>query len=1288
MAYQSLFSGKSRRWPSVLIELSSSSLNFSIQATTLLITQLALQVGPAYGTDPLRAIHMVFRDEPFCKKLMEQLDERLDVISPNWRETNCMDMLVTLILRLRSIAPGPTIITEAVKLLDKARAITLKWISLLRFEIYRATEADTSRRYSRYALWAALLCRRTFAVHMDDEENLQPAALLCFIECSITLQNNLDGDPSALPSLPRNALIRDLKMVYRMRFLLRRSLEASPDSLMFAINVFWPQSEGSQSRSSSGLNFFPHPNEWWVQWIVDATKQTQQQTVHYHLLEGHLLVDGQPLGKLPAELRKSAVLEQLFGNQNLLTYPSGLVGMMYVLAIRMYRHQVHLGFRDNKLIVRACVGHTVLEFIPSEVFHGPSDFDLPASLIDDCFHWLDLNTGIIEIRQGPNIWKSKPSNWLLNFNNRLAQRRRVSLINPQSSLFQHVARIFDGFEYRQRLTVFQPEKRSLSVELRRLELSFFVNRKKLLESSQLRSEIDPNQDARTWYGLNSKLVLRDAINPRQRSIIVPMGSMIYKRNGFHVTVQVANEGNYGRFAINDVLGRLDCPAEPRLLYLKAQFHAYTSCVVPDALTGRTGTEEALHCLRSGYCQPWTPLDPRPHQSLLSIARLTPRRDYYPKDLKVMQKVSWDPHLTTTVQYEGFWPVVEAICGKSEQLSVFAFQKTELPSLEPAGDHHLLLRSYLRRRLYQRPNSDSDRHQAAPDLSYDARDRCRSSQGRINVFESVSLIRSWPLRLPTTSDLAGILQGWPTIGGYSGLFDKTLLSDRLAARFALEWGSLVNLCRSCRPKDMYRLMFLFSVMSFRDDVDMDIVRTLIAFSVLKDLKALGPPKWPSYIQFRPNQIPHSDYLLQMIRPCSVPYPHEERSTLRISLSSKQRRKLEAAELAHEQQTENHCKTLAQFLFDQWPCLEPTTEGFPTPVLVDVVQALEIILPEWQRLFQNLELSRHTQQVQHVLDRQRAEGKIEPPNVDIKQLGVLPTRCRGEEFPALSQDLLRKTGPNLSRELQPIVSNGDELRITGTDYHNPLATRHNLDLPHSLQKPIQLKFTALSVSHEIQELESIIECITDSQSTVRQQYGRDMMQSLNALKSLTGAPKQDEGSIHLAKLSGEISKARQAIHEQFDQLCKAFERGDSRVQWLQGGGLWPCITPITLLEQLRSTSASVFGDCMKESLIAYALSITTLQRLMRIEDAHEKGNIQRLLEEQMNSGHVNWQPVQDPDWLLLEIDANILIRHDQVDVALATIFPASRSNSVLQMNMGQGMFTSFHVISGLPYKNEQT
>jgi hypothetical protein len=1280
VAYQALFSGRSRRWPLMLIELGSSNLNFSTEAVTLLMNQLALQAGPVDKLDPLRAVHRIFRQEAFCKRLMEQIGQRLDVISFNWRETNCMEMLLTLILRLCYIAPEP-IVHEALKILEKARTATFKWISQLRLEIHRATDAVSSRRCSRYAFWAALLCRRTFAVHGKDVdagkiETLQPGALQCFIGCSITLQDNLVGDPASLPVLARNALIRDLKMVYQMRFILRQSLQANPHSLESAINDVWPQPEGNVSRSYSEPKFLDPPNEWWIQSTVHATRQTMQQTIHYHMLEGHLAIDGQPMGKLPAKHRESVILEQLFGKQSLLTYPSGLSGMTYMLACDMEGHQIHIGFRNNALIVQACVRGTVLELIPHQVFGDQSNSDLPTSLVENCVHWLDLRTGIMEVRQQPDIWISKPSNWLLDFHARVARRRRSLLVDPHSPLFQLIARIFERFEYRERLTVFQPERGSLSVELRRLELSFFVNQRKLLQCRQLRSEIDPDQDAGTWYGLNSKLVLRDATNPRQRSIIVPMGLVRYKRNVFHVAINVENEGNYGRFTINDVLGRLDCPAEPRLLYLKAQFHAYTSFVVPDPLTGRTGAEEALHCLKSGYCQPWTPLGSSPLGSLKSIADLTPKREYYPLDMKTMQHVFWNPHLTSTIQRDEFRPIVEAICEKSKKLSAFAFKKPEITSLEPACDSpHLLHRSYSRRRLYQRPDSDVSRQEAAPDLPYESRDRYQASQRCLNVFESTTLIRDWPAKMPTTPELAGILQNWPTIGGYDRSFDKFLLSDRLDVQFALDWGPLVNLCRASGPQDKYRLMFLFAVMSFANDVEMNIVRTLIAFTVWEDLKALDPPTWPSYLHFRHICNPSADYLVQLIKTCCVPYPGDERSIFQLNISSKLRRKLEAVELRHEQQTESECKALAKFLLDQWPCPEPISDGFSTSLLVDVPRALEIIRPEWLRLFQNMELSRHVQQVQRVLDSHCTEREIELPRLCTEEQEVLPTRCRDDQLPTLSQNLLRKTCPVMSWDLLPVVSNGDAGCPTGESYESAPSTLQKENFPNGLQRPVQVKSTASSLSREMQELENIIGGITHSNSTVQQQYGRELMQSLDALKIFKSAPKHDEESILPANIFAKISRARQAILEQFESLCMAFERNDLRAQWLKEGGLWPCITPVTLLEQLRSTSATGFGEGMKENLVAYAVSITVLQRLLRIEDAHLKVNKQTLLEEQKNSGHDNWQPLKNPDWLLLEIDANLLIRPDQVDVALATISPTSMSNSVLQMNMGQGELHHF-------------
>ncbi|MCJ1431212.1 hypothetical protein MMC27_000563, partial [Xylographa pallens] len=1265
-AYQTLFSGKHRRWLAISVELGSSNLNFSTEATTLLIAQLALQAGPVYQCDPLRTMHRFLRDQSLCRRLIEQINLRLDGISSNWHETNCMEMLLTLTLRLYSITSEP-IKEEALEILNKARGAISKWIGQLRTDIHQSTTADAARKYSRYAFCAALLCKRTFASYATNNNDakstieLQPKDLECFIYCSITLQDNLIANPAVLPVVLKNSLIRDLKILFGMRFILRTSLEANPSSLNRVLNAILPQIE-NVPRSFSKPVFLPAPHDWWLELTIDATGQTKQQAIHYHLLEGHLFVDGRPVGKLPFEHQQSVVLEQLFGKQSLRTYPSGLRGMTYTLAFPVYGHQIHIGFRNNVLIVQACVRDTLLELIPQELFGGASNFDLPASLVENCVHWLDIRTGVIEIRQRPDIWKIKSSNWYLDCNARMARRRNSTLVDPHSLVFKQIANIFNGFEYRGRLTVFQPKNISLSVELRRLELSFFVNTRGLLECRQLRSEVEPNQDAGTWYGLNSKLVMRDAINWRQRSIIIPMGEVKYMKNDFHVAVTVENNGDYGRFVINDVLGRLDCAAEPRLLYRKAYLHACTSFVLPDPLTRRTGTEEALHCLNSGYCQPWAPLNSHHFESLMSIGRLTPLREYYPRDMKVMQRIVWNQELNSTIQDDGFKPVVEAICKKSRLLSTFAVKKTVLLSTEVADTpNHLTERGHLRRRIYQRSTLDIETRLVATDLLYTGRDHSEGVQARSNVFESVFLIRNRPNELYTTRNLGVIFQDWPSIGGYDRtLFDQFLLSDLLGLDFAPRWGSLVNQCRHAEAKDKYSLMFLFSMISFHADVKMDLVRTLIAFMILDDLKQLEPPSWPQYTHFRHNQTPTAEYLMQLIRPCCLPYPSDERSTFLGTLGTKLRRKLEIAQRAHYQQIEDECRALAQCLLDQWPCPEPTIDDSLGLPLVDMARALDIVRPEWLRFFQNMELSCHIEQVQCVLDRHSTETKFERQTLWDDNPKVFFIACQIGEPLTSPRDLLRTAGPIKSWTVYSNLFNIDMAR-----HLVPFSPTTENKQTHT-----EVQHTFLPVSPEIHELQSIVKDIINSDSAVQNQYGEDLMQSLKALKTVQGSPQSNRALILPAQIPEEIFKARRAMDEQFEQLCIAFSKDDLRAQWLQEGFIWPCITPITILEQLRSTSTIAFGKGMRESIAVYGLCITKMQRLLRIEDAVLKKNHQRLLEEQKNLGHENWNPLEHCDWLLLEIDANILIRRDQVDVALATISPASGSNSVLQMNMGQG------------------
>ncbi|EDO04342.1 hypothetical protein SS1G_06825 [Sclerotinia sclerotiorum 1980 UF-70] len=277
----------------------------------------------------------------------------------------------------------PNVANLASKLLHTARSITASWVKVLREEIRQAIDSDTASRCQTYCLWAALLCRRTF-FHQNDAL-LDPEALRCFIECSITLQDNLSNDPALAPAGLKNAIIRDLKAVYHMRHLLRESLLASPQSLLLAVGIVWPLPEGSEPRVSSTL-IFDCPEKWWVYAKIVSSALMKEQTLSFHLFYGYLLIDGQPLGMLPADYRASTILKDLFGDVNLLTFPSSLPGSKFQLTNDQFGHTIHLGSRDGNVVVRACLGNTILEFIPSRVFHTGSNYDLPIPLLFDCVH--------------------------------------------------------------------------------------------------------------------------------------------------------------------------------------------------------------------------------------------------------------------------------------------------------------------------------------------------------------------------------------------------------------------------------------------------------------------------------------------------------------------------------------------------------------------------------------------------------------------------------------------------------------------------------------------------------------------------------------------------------------------------------------------------------------------------------------------------------------------------------------------------------------------------------------
>ncbi|TGO18614.1 hypothetical protein BPAE_0372g00020 [Botrytis paeoniae] len=1241
MSYQKLLSVKNLRWLTMLVELGASNLNCSAEDTMLIFNHLAVQAGPSKNqVDVLRDCHIVFRDSSFCQRLIEQIENRLHNIATNWREVYCMEMLITLSLRLFELTSGQDR-QSAERLLKNARKSTLQWICHLRKEIRNTTDAQTAETAARYGFWAALLCRRTFSIFIGSDSKLNTEDLSSFIQGSIALQENLIVNIMKLPKILKNMLVRDNRMAYDIQNLIRVSIESHPESLGAAIDKAWSNSGDFLGRTYSTWQFRSFLNDRWASSVSTSTsnKFIAPQRVHYNFVEGHLLFDGKPLGRLPLDIRESEDVKELFGDQHLLTYPSNLVGMSHVITTSVEKNQVHFGHRGENVIIRAINKGNILEYIPRRIFISGDNFDLPSSLIENCVHWLNFDERRLEIRRKPSIWVTRPSDWNLNASNFRAQRNRVNLVDPHSDIFKRVAEVFRHFEDPRRLTVFQPKLGSLSVEMRHLELSFFVNSKNLLECRELHAEIDPDQDAGTLYGLLSKIVLRDNVNHERRSIIVPLGPLTYRRRGMHIEVQVASTTEYGRFEIDSVLGRLTCPSEPRLFYSKAQFHAFTSFVLPDPLTRRTGTEEALYTLKLGYCQPWRPLNDRLASILRVIGRLSPIREYYPKDKRHLQKVIWNQNLTTNVQHDSFEGLAQEILAKSDQLQYFTADQGTPINIQTGCPLQLRKRGEIQRLRYERSVSYLGTS-TTEDMIYDSRDRHANLHQATNVYQIARLFHKQLFRVHLTRKLADILKNWKLIGGFYHIKSdspniSSCLSDLIENDIGEQWGSLTNFCRQNDPQEPYKLLFRLSLLSFGTKPDMDAIHCLAAFGCLNELKALQPPNSPCFTRFKPYSSPTLEMLSSFI---ADDYPVIEPVASMTDMEKDWFRERHGALCKAEG------KRLALFLLEQWPSEVLSAEGFESNLL-NVKRVIKIVHPEWQRLIQNMRLSEYVAQAQEILDRHKTEKSTSMPHVWDRKSTLLSMTSHGVVIPSLS-DLLAK----------PAI----------------IPPCHLPDKPRSVCPPINWNGVSgkTALCKEIFELDRILDSFAKSPDLLRKQYGNDLKKSLLALKDTNELPELQWNQPAMNITKKDIENSRVILKQAFERIQNALSAGDIRFQWLRLGGLWPCVTPITILEQLRSSSDNHFGSNMRETLVMYGVLITSLQRLLRIIHAQLKDDSQNLRQESQNYGHENWSPLQFPDWLLLEIDSNILIRCEQIDVAHAILSPESRSNSVLQMNMGQG------------------
>lgn len=203
-----------------------------------------------------------------------------------------------------------------------------------------------------------------------------------------------------------------------------------------------------------------------------------------------------------------------------------------------------------------------------------------------------------------------------------------------------------------------------------------------------------------------------------------------------------------------------------------------------------------------------------------------------------------------------------------------------------------------------------------------------------------------------------------------------------------------------------------------------------------------------------------------------------------------------------------------------------------------------------------------------------------------------------------------------------------------------------------------------------LRGIVANFKDPSSFVQCRYAKEMSASIDALAKHVSRVQNTVHSSYPRISGGDVTLAKEVASAAVERIRSSLQAQDPQAKWLQLVNAWPRMTTIELLTELRTTSGTTFGTGAKEAIVAFGVALSKLQRILRIQDAQKRQKEQQEHDEWENKGHSNWSPVTFSDWLLLEIDGDILIREEQVQVALATVAPQSNQNSVLQLLMGKG------------------
>ncbi|KAL8872321.1 MAG: hypothetical protein Q9174_002028, partial [Haloplaca sp. 1 TL-2023] len=1237
VAYGSLRAdGERTQWLNICRELTANKLNWNSLAVFQLIRQTAWQTCSDASTY-LRVAHQEFENADFVKALLANISELLDSIKANRQSYYTMHIVIVLLLRVHSLTRDHTSIKKVLDLLQDCRVATFKWVCGLEESLRNAIKTQQISSIRNSLLRVALLCKLTYHAEKDTAQIMTSSDdVQIWASSSIVIQDNSPGTLSLLPWDLQELWLGDKKITHRFYGHLKHLLVSGGNAgLDRAIARIW----SAFQTSATAWSYLVGLEGRWIIKMTLSGPQRESQIVSYNLISGELLVDGRPLGVLPKAYTSNPNFVRIFGAQILRVSASDMPGMQYMTVNAVHGYVFYFGTHQSDMIIRAKSSCVIYEVIPPNHFID----DVPISFVEEYSHWLNLSTKILEFRPLTHLWHADLFNWQLVYQpdgDSVFQREGIRMIDGRSQTYKNTLAVFGGLEKAGYVHITTSPARDFRIHLPRLGLNFFVNKDGDLECRELRKIVDPDQFIGTLIGLKSRLVLcASGAQSRRldRTVLIPRGYVSTAASDAHVLVEVSAPGRHVhclRYQHNPILERLDGDGSVVSRLYQAYLHALTSYMLPDPLTGLLGTEMSLNMLEEQIMRCCSPLETDEVDLLKLLEALTPKRKLYPKHLRVMQQITWHKSLSPLSQHDDFASVIARIVAHSESFEFLYPTENSSRKLEGRGDSLLLERAKLRHAVLRNPDSHDNKPMEDCDMDYTGLDSISQIERASRVYQISTFIIGWTANPPVDYDLEDRWRTWGSVAAFDGT--NTLpasLSARLKSNLAQDWGSLYEICRhATKAESMYKLLFLFSQISYGTGIKtLDDLNVLLTFAMSSNLQSLPPFPCHHAFTLRHGSAPTDNTLRSIISNAKKAF-----SPSASSLTGAERHK------EHEDWQRIMAamvKAGIKHYRDQWPCESPAHlhGSYSKWLKIDSVHGpIKSAFAEWHNNFQ---CEKHLASIQSWLDT--------APKTNIDRTYDASDWLLGELVKSKSPRDFLPTMLSLMRGSSAILPS----------------------LPSNPCEGIPMK--AVETSLHLRSLIVNFGATESQNDQMRHEYKADLRESLDALHGhLEPVPPEE---ISPANKAGSLERLRNC--EQFYMMAigilrMSLEPRTPNYRLLKSAGLWPRLRSYDMLGFLASTSPAKISEQWKEGVTALGLCTTILQRSRRLVLAAETDNVLMFFKEMENAGHKGWNAIQRPDWLLIEIENDLLIRPIQVRVALEMIEPSQSCNALMQLNMGEG------------------